>query len=517
MSRGTRHTKPESLWAQALRLPLFLLMFGVVSLAMMVPAIYGGIARDLMAARAFFYSGLLGLILFTLIAIAHAGRQPRHGALGPLLSLFSAFVFLPVILAIPFYEALKTTTFLNAYLEMVSAVTTTGATVFDRPERLVGVLHLWRALVGWLGGLLMWIAASAILAPLNLGGFEVTAQAEPGRREAEGSASGRADPRDRLMRVIGALLPIYLGLTLLLWTLLMVSGDQSLVALTHAMSIMATSGISAVGGVEHGFSGIPGEAVMMLFMLFALSRLTFSSDTITATQAGLRTDPEFRIGLALVVGVPLVLFARHWIGAFEVSAEEDIARAGRAFWGSLFTVMSFLTTTGFTSADWAEAQSWSGLRTPGLILLGLSLIGGGVATTAGGVKLLRVFALYQNGIREMQRLVHPNSVSGAGSVGRRLQRNGAFIAWVFFMLFALSLTGVTLLLSMLGVSFEDALVLSIASLSTTGPLIEVASDAPIRLAELGPWAKAVFCGAMVLGRLETLAIVALLTPDLWRA
>ena len=303
----------------------------------------------------------------------------------------------------------------------------------------------------------------------------------------------------------------------MLFLLLLIGGEVPLVALSHAMSVMATSGISPIGGVQNSTSiGVTGEAVMMLFMIFALSRLTFSKDTITATQGGLRTDPEFRIGIAVIAGVPLLLFARHWIGAYDVAAEENLYEAGLALWGALFTVMSFLTTTGFVSEHWAEARSWSGLATPGLILMGLALIGGGVATTAGGVKLLRVFALYQNGVREMERLVHPNSVSGAGAAGRRLQSNGAFIAWIFFMLFALSLAGVTLLLTLIGASFDEALVMSVASLSTTGPLIEYADDAPIRLIELKMAAKYVLCGAMILGRLETLAIIALLTPNLWR-
>ncbi|WP_299736399.1 potassium transporter TrkG [uncultured Roseobacter sp.] len=511
------HTKQRSgAFVQLMDLPLFLLIFGVASVSMLVPALHGGVARNLDTARMFFYCAILGLTIFTLIAIAHAGRRQRNGALGSLMSLFATFVFLPAFLAIPFFEGLGTTTFLNAYVEMVSAVTTTGATLFEQPERLNSTLHLWRAQVGWMGGAVMWIAASAILAPLNLGGFEVTAQAEPGQREARSSLIDRADPRERLLRVTGALLPIYIGLTVLLWVLLMISGDASLVALSHAMSVMATSGISPVGGAEFARSGATGEALMLLFMFFALSRLTFSSDTITATQGGLRTDPEFRLGIVLIVGVPLILFLRHWLGALDVAAEDDLEQAWRALWGSVFTVMSFLTTTGFASADWAQTQAWSGLETPGLILMGLALIGGGVATTAGGVKLLRVFALYLNGLREMERLVHPSSVSGAGSDTRRLQRNGAFIAWIFFMLFALTLAVLTVLLALLGVSFEDALVLSIAGLSTTGPLTTFAADTPISLVQLSPYAKAVFCAAMVLGRLETLAIIALLTPDLWR-
>ncbi|WVX49079.1 hypothetical protein ROLI_021650 [Roseobacter fucihabitans] len=400
MQRAPHRKKQRSAFVQLMDLPLFLLIFGVASVSMFIPALHGGAARNLDTARMFFYCAILGVTFFTLIAIAHAGRRDRRGPLGSLMSLFATFVFLPAFLAIPFYEGLGTTTYLNAYVEMVSAITTTGATLFEDPERLDGTLHLWRAQVGWMGGAVMWIAASAILAPLNLGGFEVTAQAEPGQREARSSLIGRADPRERLVRVTAALLPIYIGLTVLLWVLLLASGDRPLVSLSHAMSIMATSGISPVGGVQYSGSGITGEAVMLLFMLFALSRLTFASDTVTATQSGLRTDPEFRLGILLVLGVPVILFLRHWLGALDVSAEDDIGQAAGALWGSVFTVMSFLTTTGFVSENWVQAQAWSGLETPGLILMGLALIGGGVATTAGGETAARLCALSQRAARD---------------------------------------------------------------------------------------------------------------------
>ncbi|MEM1352484.1 MAG: potassium transporter TrkG [Pseudomonadota bacterium] len=502
--------------ANILNQQLFVLIFGVAALSMILPALHGGAVRSLETARNFLYTGLFGLVIFTLIVLAQGGRNPRHGAVGNLVSIFATFVLLPAFLALPFYESLRTTSFLNAYVEMVSALTTTGATLFEDPSRLNTTLHLWRAQVGWMGGLMMWIAASAILAPMNLGGFEITAQAEPGERESRYSGLGDLDPRERLLRISAALIPIYVGLTLLLWILLLISGDRSLVGLAHAMSVMATSGISPIGGLENGGSGVTGEALILLFLLFALSRLTFSSDTITATQGGISSDPEFRLGIMIVVGVPLVLFLRHWIGAFDVATEDDLLSAAQALWGAVFTVMSFLTTTGFVSADWAESQAWSGLQTPGLILLGLALIGGGVATTAGGVKLLRVFALYLHGKRELERLVHPSSVSRAGRESRRLQRNGAFIAWIFIMLFAISLAALTVIFALFGVEFEDALVLSIAGLSTTGPLVEWAAQTPIDLLLLEPQAKVVFCAAMVLGRLEALAIIALFAPDLWR-
>ena len=497
------------------RLPLFLVIWGISALTMWVPAFYA-LRLDLHdISRSFFYSGILGLICVTLIALSLANRVPKYGLLGQLLSLLATLSVLPVFLAVPLHDALSTTSFMNAYFDMVSAITTTGLNLFDDPDRLAAPLHLWRAQVGWMGGLTMWIAASAILAPLSLGGFEVTAQGEPGRNSGP-SHMQRANPRRLLIKVTRTLTPIYAGLTVAVWVLLVIGGESSLVALCHAMAVMATSGISPVGGIENAGAGFGGEFVLFLFMFFALSRLTFSSDTVTTRYTRLDRDPEFRIGLLLVLGLPLLLFLRHLLATLEVGAAGDPLQALRALWGAMFTILSFLTTTGFVSADWGQAQQWTGLGTPGLLLLGLAVIGGGVATTAGGVKLLRVYALYLNGLREMERLVHPSSVSGEGAGNRRIQRNGAFVAWVFFMLFAVSLAVLSVVLSALGSSFEQAIVLTIATLSTTGPLVVAAAENPVQVASLPISAKAVLCFAMMLGRLETLALIALFTPGLWR-
>jgi trk system potassium uptake protein TrkH len=500
------------------QMPLILLLAGVVSAAMFVPALHALAQDEHTVARAFGYSGTLGLIVIGLIALAMGGNRRREASdLDNLLSLCIAFIGLPIFLAIPFYEGLRTTTFLNAYFEMVSSFTTTGATLFEKPGRLVDSLHLWRGLVGWMGGLLMWIAASAILAPLNLGGFEVTATAEPGQGGGQEGRFQRAGSGRRFWQVTSALAPLYIGLTGALWLFLAIGGDRPLVALIHAMSTMATSGISPIGGVERAGSGVGGEVVIFFFMMFALSRMTFSADTITSARPGLHNDPEFRLGMLIVLGVPLLLFSRHWIGAANADQIEDLPSAMSALWGGMFSVLSFLSTTGFESAHWDTARSWSGLGTPGLILMGAALIGGGVATTAGGVKLLRVYALYLNGQREMERLVHPSSVGRAGARSRRIRRQGAFVAWIFFMLFAMSLALVTVILAALGIEFEQAIILAIAALSTTGPLTQIAGEVPIALNLMAPSAKLVVCAAMVLGRLETLAIIALLTPDLWRS
>ncbi|HBS50724.1 MAG TPA: potassium transporter TrkH, partial [Rhodobacteraceae bacterium] len=362
-------SKPADPPGILMRMPLFLQIWGIFSASMFVPAAYALVRDNHPHSQSFFYSGLLGLVIVTLIALALAARPPRFGAAGQLLALLGTFALLPLFLAVPLHDALRTTSFFNAYFDMVSAITTTGADIFADPRRLEPPLHLWRAQVAWMGGLVMWIAASAILAPMSLGGFEITARGQPGRGVVAPQPGDRTDRRRRLWIVARTLTPIYAGLTGVVWVLLLVAGETGLTALVHAMSVMSTSGISPVGGVHHGQAGLGGEVVLFLFMAFALSRLTFSSDTATSGHGRLDRDPEFRIGLLLVLGVPLLMFLRHWSGAYDVDAGDNLDQALRAFWGSMFTVMSYVSTTGFLSTEWDTAQHWSGLGTPGLILM----------------------------------------------------------------------------------------------------------------------------------------------------
>ena len=176
-----------------------------------------------------------------------------------------------------------------------------------------------------------------------------------------------------------------------------------------------------------------------------------------------------------------------------------------------------MTTNGWSSAYWLETQNWSGFSVPGVLFLGIVLIGGGAATTAGGVKLLRVYALYTNAVREIDRLVHPSSIGQTRSVYQSELRSKAFIAWIFFMLFIISLALITLALAGAGMSFEVALVSCISALSTTGPLMDMVLNDSIDFIALGTISKLVMSFAMVLGKLEVLVLLALFTPEIWRS
>jgi len=501
-------------------LPLLVLLMGITALSMWLPAAHAVILRDHETGRAFFYSGIILLVLTGMIGIATVNRRARNPARANLMALVAGYALLPVLMAIPFVQALPDTSWTNAWLEMVSSFTTTGLSLYA-PERLPPSIHLWRAQVGWMGGFFILVSAIAILAPMTLGGIEVMSGRVPGRgAEGLSQITATADPARRVARQAATILPVYAGLTLTLWIALLMAGQPNFPALIHAMSTISTSGISATDGLPVTGPTFFAEAAIFLALFPAVTRSLWPGSYPYAAGSRIWNDSELRMAVALLVLVPGVLFLRHWIAAMfgdsPVGTDGSIIAGLRALWGAVFTTLSFLTTTGFTSADWITAREWSGLETPGLVLVGLAIFGGGIATTAGGVKLLRVYALFRQGERELERLIHPNSVGGSGPAARRLRREGAYLAWIFFMLFALTIAALIAALTLTGLTFEPALILTLGALTTTGPLTSVAATDPISISDLAIASKAILGFAMVIGRLELLAILVLLAPDSWR-
>ena len=499
-------------WFKSLPLFVQLLSFSVAT--MYLPMLFAIRLEDWDVARTLFYYTTFLLIIITLIGIAVTGYASQNSARHYLLTVFGAFLIVPSLLAMPFDYLVPSINYFQAYFEMLSSLTTTGATLFDDPSIVPAPLHMMRAILGWVGGFFILVVALSIFAPLHIGGFEVFAAFQDGPKG--GSQIVNADASQRFTRYASQIFPVYLFVTVFLIVALLIAGDRTLVAVSHAMSIISTSGISPVGGLEGSSSGYWGEFLMFFFLFFAVSRHTFFCTTDPEAMQSLKMDKEINLVLICIIVIPILLFARHWTTTFEGINDDNAITAIVAFWGSVFTVLSFLSTTGFESAAWTSAQNWSGLGTTGVILMALAIMGGGIATTAGGVKLLRVYTLYKHGRREIQRLTYPNAIFRSSSRARKKNREGAQIAWIFLMLFVLSLALVALALSVTGISFSDSLVFATAGLSNTGPLAHAAGESFTSYANISDTGKAILCAAMVLGRLEALAVIAVLNPSYWR-
>ena len=509
--------------------PGLVVLVALVGAGMAVPAGFAAVEGDWRSARLFLYAAVFTLFAAAIVgAAARRGGPPAAPAREELLTLVGAFAVTPVFAAVPVALISPGLGPGGAMFEAVASLTTTGASLLD-PAAAPRALHLWRALLGWFGGFLTLVAAAAILAPRELLDLPGAAAVEAGRL-APGRALALGPGGRRAARAAAAIAPVYLGLTLALAVALAASAGaegEALGAVCHAMGIVATSGISCGPG---GFSGQGGgrwaEAVMALGLIAAATRLTYARSAARAGARGYgrrpggRLDPELRL-MAIAVGAgSLWLLARGALG------EAGLAPAGliggvsvlEALWGTLITALSFLTTTGYLSADWGAALLWSGAwrgidAGAGLMLIGLATLGGGIATTAGGIKLFRAYALFRHTGAEMGRLPHPSRVDVARTAGGRLTRRAVMNAWVVLMLYLAALATTLLALSAGGLSFAPAIAAATAALSNCGPLLPAATGTT--WAELPPAARAVAGAAMVTGRIELLAVVALFNPIYW--
>ena len=130
---------------------------------MLVPALHAARLGNWPVARAFLDHAVFFALVAMILGLATMNRQPRVPARYQLLTLLLAYVLLPLVLAAPLVALVPGLGLGGGYFEMLSCLTTTGATLFDRPRIVPDPLHLWRALVGWMGGLLVLVTAFAIL------------------------------------------------------------------------------------------------------------------------------------------------------------------------------------------------------------------------------------------------------------------------------------------------------------------------------------------------------------------
>ena len=133
--------------------PALVIMLLFAALLMLVPALHAVRLENWRIARTFLEGAVFFSVLAAMLGLATMNRVPRVPARYHLLTLLLAYLLLPLVLAAPLVALVPGLGLGGGYFEMLSCLTTTGATLFDRPQLLAEPLHLWRALVGWFGGL----------------------------------------------------------------------------------------------------------------------------------------------------------------------------------------------------------------------------------------------------------------------------------------------------------------------------------------------------------------------------
>ncbi|ADJ27310.1 TrkH family potassium uptake protein [Nitrosococcus watsonii] len=385
--------------------------------------------------------------------------------------------------------------FTDAVFESVSGLTTTGATVIIGLDNLPKSVLFYRQELQWLGGMGIVVLAVAILPMLGIGGMQLYRAEIPGPMKTT-----KLTPR--IAETAKALWLIYLGLTIACATAYWMAGMTLFDAVGHSFSTIAIGGFSTHDASMGYFNSPLIEMIAVFFML--LAGVNFSLHFLAwrhRTVGHYWQDEEFRTYLSVLAGVAALTSSYLWL-AHRFDSPLLALQHG------IFHAVSIGTTTGFTSSDY---YGWPGFLP--ILLLMTSYIGGCAASTAGGMKVIRILLLYKQGAREIKRLIHPSAIIpikiGSKSLPDRIVEGvggfmAVYVACFIVMYLLLLATGLDMITSFSAVT---------ACLNNLGPgLGQVGAHYEV----INAASKWVLCFAMLLGRLEIFTLLVILSPTFWR-
>ena len=395
--------------------------------------------------------------------------------------------------ALPFYLSSHETSFIDAWFEAMSGLTTTGATIYTGLDHFPHALLFYRHILQWFGGLGIVVLAITILPMLGVGGLQLY------RIETTG-LSGDDKLTPRLAETGKTLWLIYTVLTAVCAVSYYFAGMSWFDAICHSLSTIAIGGFSTHDMSIGYFNNQAIEMVAIVFMLIA--SINYSLHFLAWHRRHFNTynDTETKVFCVLITFaiVSTIVF-------LTVSNQYDF---GDAFRLGLFQAVSIATTTGFTTTNFS---TWGG-GLP-LFLICLSAIGCCAGSTGGGIKVIRFWLLIKQIQRELFLLIHPYAQRpikvGQKPVADKVL-NGV---WGFFSSYVIILAIGTLLLLSSGLDATSAFSAVAASLNNLGPgLGEVAAN----YSTISDASKGILCFVMLLGRLEIFTLLVVLTPALWK-
>lgn len=466
----------------------------VLAILMVAPAILDWRSGD-PNARAFLRSALITGFAGVSLALSTANSQTAALGVRQAWLLTSAIWFiLPLFAGLPYVLGEPGLSYLHAWFEAVSGLTTTGATVITGLDHLPMGMNLWRGMTTWIGGLGIAIIAMIFLPLMRVGGMQFF--------RTEGfDTFGKALPR--ATDIARQLMLIYAALTLTCMVSYLMIGMPALGAVVHGMTTVATGGFSPYDSSFNNFQGA-GEYIAVFFMLAGSLPFIRYVQMVNGQPFALWHDPQVRAYLRwLLSAVMIVAVWRILTADMEIEP---------AFRESLFNLTSIMSSTGFFSGSF---PSWDGLMLVVALIIGI--VGACAGSTASGLSVFRVQIAFSVLRAQVRRIAWPNSVEAVKYDGRTVEDDLIQALIMFISSYILILGLFSVVLTLVGVDLESAMFAIWTTLGNVGygfgPLVEHTGT----FVEFPDAAIAVMGLAMILGRLGLLAVLVLLLPAFWRA
>ncbi|WP_416368742.1 TrkH family potassium uptake protein [Tritonibacter mobilis] len=404
------------------------------------------------------------------------------------------WVVLPIFGALPLMLGATELSFTDAFFEAMSGLTTTGSTVISGLDDLPRGLLLWRGILQWLGGIGIIVVAMVFLPELRVGGMQIF------KSEAF-DTMGKILPRAQ--EIAKQISVIYLVLTLVCALVYTVLGMGLFDAVVHAMTTMSTGGFSNYDASFGTFSG-PAEYAAAIFMVVAALPFVRYVQMVNGKTLPLFQDSQVRAFMATIL-VLVAITAGVLVTIFPHHPEQAVREA-------LFNIISIMSGTGYASVDY---MAWG----PFLIMIFffIGLIGGCAGSTACSVKIFRYQLLFASIRVQVQRIRSPNGVFVPRYEGRPVTPDVLSSVISFFMFFVITLGIVAWALALTGLDFITAISGAATAVANIGPGLGDIIGPAGNFAPLNDTAKWILAIAMLIGRLELMAVYAILTVRFWRS
>ena len=436
-------------------------------------------------------AGMVGLLVGRR-AESRMGEREGYVIVAMVWVVFSAFGLLP------YYLSGQVPTLTDAWFESMSGFTTTGATIISDLNVITHGLLFWRSLTQWIGGMGIIVLSIAILPIFGLNGMQLYAA------EVSGLTYEKLSPR--IADTAKMMWTTYVLLTISEVLALWLCGMDVFDAVCHSFSTIATGGFSTHNNSLEFYDSAAIHYTVTFFMFISGINFVMLIYLLRGKARNFFQDEELRW-----YSVAVLLFAvLLTIGLYIARPGWSGVEMERAFRDSLFTVISSMTSTGYTISDYMywPVVAW-------VVIFFLMLTGACAGSTAGGIKWVRLAIIMKNGVAEFQRRIHPNAIIPVKLNEKAVpqQTINNIMAFLIFYVFIIVVTVVIFCAS--GVNFDESIGASVSAIGNVG--ISIGQFGPAgTYAEFPVVAKWVMSFVMLIGRLEIFTILLLFTRVLWR-
>ena len=381
----------------------------------------------------------------------------------------------------------------DAFFETMSGITTTGSTVLSGLDSASPGLLIWRSMLQWLGGIGFIGMAVAILPLLRVGGMRLF--------QTESSDWGeKVMPRSHMAAKY--IVSIFIGFTLLGIVAYRLAGMSWFDAINHSMTSIATGGYSTSDS-SMGKFGPASHWVAIVLMLLGSLPFTLYVATIRGNRRALLKDEQVR-GFLGLLAVTCLMFSL-WFWMHSDHSYPDALRIVS------LNVVSVMTTTGFALGDYSL---WGDFAV--MMFFYLTFVGGCSGSTSGGLKVFRFQVAYTLLRSGLTQLVHPRAVIKQQYNGHNLDEEIVRSILTFSFFFTVTIGAIALGLALIGLDWITALTGAATAVCNVGPGLGPIIGPAGNFSTLPDAAKWLLSLGMLLGRLEILTVLVLITRAFWR-